>query len=1086
MPFVRVMLRPNPFRLLVACALILSTTTSADTFISEIHYDNAGNDQNEAIEISTDLDTDLSSWSLVLYNGSNGNAYNTTTLSGPADADASCGDNGGTLVVNYSTNGIQNGSPDGVALVNGSEVVQFLSYEGSMIANDGPASGMTSTDIGERESSATAADESLQLVDGEWAPPAANSFGRCTTEVSGAGTPAPDGIFISEFHYDNSGADTGEAIELSGPAGASVSGWQIVLYNGSNGTVYDTRALNGELVAAAGCEEGSFVEIIAGIQNGAPDGIALVNANGAVVEFISYEGSLTAVGGPADGMTSTDVGVVETGSTAIGASLQRIDGVWAGPINNTFGSCAHPDTGPALVRIHAIQGSGDSVAISEVVSVEAVVVADYQSDMQLRGFFLQEEDADADSDPATSEGIFVFCSACATDVDVGDRVRVTGLPNDFFGMSQINATFDNDITVLASGAALPSPAVVSLPVTTTANDLAGANAEINAYYEAVEGMLVSFPSTLSVAEYFALARFGQVVLSADGRPRQFTDRDYPSAAGFTAHQMDLAARRIILDDDNNTQNHALFNDAPVFLPRPGFSVDNFFRGGDTITGLTGVLHWSWAGASGTDAWRVRPVPQIFDYRFTAQNSRSAAPTPVGGDLKVASFNVLNYFTTLDQGAPACGPDGLQNCRGANSTQELTRQTQKIVAAVCAIDADIVGLVELENPALGALDTPLSTLVSAINASCPTYAAIETGTVGTDVITVGIIYKPQTVDPTGQTAVLDDPAFTDPNATGSARNRAAIARSFKHLASERTLTVAVNHLKSKGSGCGAGDDDATTGQGNCNLTRTLAAQLQADWLTTNPTGVWNNDYVLVIGDLNAYRNEDPIAAFINAGYTDLIDFFNGPQAYSFVFDGQLGYLDHALANANLLPLITGVSNWRINADEVNLLDYNDAVQDGGEAPFEAKPSVLPLFAPGPYRSSDHDPLVVGITFPTTPLCHGREPTIYVDNGIIVGGPQDGARYQGSLTGGGGHDVILGTPGDDNINAGAGYDLICAMGGNDTVVAESGSDVVSGGAGNDLINGGSDNDVLYGDQGDDTLVGGAGADECYDGETLDCEK
>lgn len=1062
----------------------LAAETIAAPFISEIHYDNTGTDSAEAIEISAETNVDLSGWSLVLYNGSNGAPYSTTTLSGSATEAEGCGIGGGTLLVNYSTNGIQNGSPDGIALVDASDnVVEFISYEGELTAVGGPADGLTSIDIGVSEASSNAIGDSLQLVDGVWNSPSENSYGVCTTEVVDGGS-TPTNLSISEFHYDNAGGDVDEGIELTGSIGASIDGWQIVLYNGSNGTAYLTRTLAGSLVESEGCDAGFYVESIAGIQNGSPDAIALINPEGEVAEFISYEGILTATDGPASGLTSIDVGVAESASTEVGFSLQREGDTWLAPSQNTFGSCAETVAPGGFAFIHEIQGSGDTVTAQAVFTVEAVVVADYQNNAQLSGFFIQEEDSDIDSDPNTSEGIFVFCSTCETDVQVGDVVRVTGLANDFFDMSQITSTLEGDIEILSTGASLPSAATIDLPINTTSTDLSGATAEIDAFYETVEGMLVRFNDTLSVAEYFSLNRFGQMSLTEGGRPRQFTDMDYPSVDGYIAHQIDLASRRVILDDDNNTQNAALFNNTPIFFPESGFSADNFFRGGDTINGLSGVLHRSWAGSSGTDAWRIRPVTEAFTYVFESQNERTEKPEDVGGSLKVASFNVLNYFTTLDEGSPACGPDGTLDCRGANSSEELTRQTQKIVAAICAMDADIVGLMELQNPAMDAVETPIDTLVNAINASCPTYASINTGTVGGDAITVGIIYRLETVETFGQTGILDDIGFTDPNLTGQDKNRPAIARTFKEVVSERVLTVVVNHLKSKGSSCGAGDDDTTTGQANCNLTRTMAAQYQAQWLETNPTG-YETENILIIGDLNAYRNEDPISAFINAGYHDAVDFFSGPEAYGYVFDGQLGYLDHALASDALLTHITGVTDWHINADEVNVLDYNDTIVDPGEASFDAKPSALPLFNAGPYRSSDHDPLVVGIQFPNIPVCHGRVSTIYVENGLIVGGIDDGKPYVGNLVGGDNDDVIFGTEGNDSITAGGGNDLICAGDGNDIVDAGAGHDIVSGDFGDDIINGGAGYDVLYGGPGADIITGGSEIDECFEA-VNDCEK
>ena len=175
---------------------------------------------------------------------------------------------------------------------------------------------------------------------------------------------------------------------------------------------------------------------------------------------------------------------------------------------------------------------------------------------------------------------------------------------------------------------------------------------------------------------------------------------------------------------------------------------------------------------------------------------------------------------------------------------------------------------------------------------------------------------------------------------------------------------VNHLKSKGSECGAGDDDTTTGQGNCNGTRTLAAQALADWLASDPTDMADPDY-LIIGDLNSYAMEDPIVALKNAGYTDLVNLVGGMDAYGYVFDGQLGYLDHALANPSLVPQVAGVVEWHINADEIPLFDYNDDVRDAGEYyAYEEESDVLPLYDANEFRTSDHDPVLIGLNLDAT--------------------------------------------------------------------------------------------------------------------------
>jgi hypothetical protein len=628
---------------------------------------------------------------------------------------------------------------------------------------------------------------------------------------------------------------------------------------------------------------------------------------------------------------------------------------------------ADNDSAVVITPIHNIQGNGNTV-IPGTFTVEAIVVGDYQTQGsgQLRGFFIQEEDADADADPATSEGIFVFCSSCPTAVNVGDKVRVTGASSDFFGMSQLSATTAASVSVLSSSNPLPTPATIELPVPgMPGGDLAAATAVINAYFEKFEGMLVTFPDTLSVSEYFELARYGQVILTEGGRPHTFTAANLPSAAGLIDHEINLASRTIILDDTDNVQNRpvATTPNSAYYHPVPGLSISNYFRGGDTITNLTGVLHWSFAGLSGTDAWRIRPVIEAYNYAFTPANPRPAPPS-LSGNLKVASFNVLNYFLTIDTTASndvgTCGPSGTADCRGADSAQELVRQRAKLTQALLGLDADIVGLIEMENtPGV----TPQQQIVDDLNAiaGAGTYSYINTGVIGTDAIRVGMIYKPGKVTPVGNYAILDstvDPRFTD------TRNRPALAQTFQENTSGGRFTVVVNHLKSKGSACGVGDDDTTTGQGNCNLTRTLAAQALADWLATDPTGSGDPD-VLIIGDLNSYAREDPIVALESAGYINMVAAFGGSDAYSYVFDGQLGYLDYALANPSLFSQTSGVTEWHINADEIPLFDYNDEVLDPGESSFEKESDAFPLYEANAYRTSDHDPVIVGLNLVNYP-------------------------------------------------------------------------------------------------------------------------
>jgi hypothetical protein len=240
--------------------------------------------------------------------------------------------------------------------------------------------------------------------------------------------------------------------------------------------------------------------------------------------------------------------------------------------------------------------------------------------------------------------------------------------------------------------------------------------------------------------------------------------------------------------------------------------------------------------------------------------------------------------------------------------------------------------------------------------------VDTGVIGPDAIAVALIYKPETVIPEGAFAALDDPAFLDPNDLGEAKNRPALAQTFSNNVDGAVFTVVVNHLKSKGSSCGPGDDDPE--QGNCNLTRTLAAEELLGWISDDPTDSGDPDF-LIIGDLNAYDKEDPIDVFVNAGYIDLIREYEGENAYTYVFNGQFGYLDHALANPNLAPRIKGLDTWHINADEPDILDYDTTFKQLAQDA---------LYEDNAYRASDHDPVVIGFVPNEAPVCSAAFPSI----------------------------------------------------------------------------------------------------------------
>jgi predicted extracellular nuclease len=453
--------------------------------------------------------------------------------------------------------------------------------------------------------------------------------------------------------------------------------------------------------------------------------------------------------------------------------------------------------------------------------------------------------------------------------------------------------------------------------------------------EQYEGMLVRLPQALTVAGLYELERFGTVQLIAGTRPYAYTNQNPPDIAAYAAHQADFAARSILLDDGRIEQNLD-----PIRYLNAGANPDYSIRSGDTVTGLTGNVRYArGSGRSGAESYRL--VPTI-DPLFESANPRPSAANSAG-TLRVVGFNALNFFSTIDAGQDNCGPSGRGGCRGADSAEELERQLSKLVTALNVIDADIVGLMEIENNA----GVALQMLVGRLNAvSGNTYAYVDTGTVGTDVISTAFLYKTTTVSLNGDAVILDSRVDVRFDET---RNRPSIAQSFVQTSNGAVFSVVVNHLKSKGSSCAdGGDPNLNDGQGNCNATRTQAAVALADWIATDPTGSGDTDY-LIVGDLNAFVFEDPLTALKNAGLLNLLGASEGGDTWSSVFAGESGALDHALATASLLPQIGQSMAWHINADEPVALDYNTE--------FGRNPALFD--ATTPYRASDHDPIIVDL-------------------------------------------------------------------------------------------------------------------------------
>jgi len=734
------------------------------------------------------------------------------------------------------------------------------------------------------------------------------------------------------LYYDDDSADPQDAVEIQGLDALAPGESAIVIVDGGPEAVDEFRTAWSNLEGIESLAIG-YAPDAAGLGSGG-DAVTLwlgdPRIDGDQVAFAAYPDTAgsDAVAWDVDAqrfVTQEGEGVLN--SAARGGDNSDV------PALASPGIAFQPE--PDITLISAIQGSDDvSPLEDEAVTVEAIVTMVTPG---LDGFFLQEEDTDNDDDPNTSEGIFVYTGSGSADwleanLSAGDQIRIDGRVSEYYNKTQLSADRAS-LQVLERGLALPESQRITMPFT----DKAG--------LEAFEGMRVAIEALdgepLVVTELYELGRYGEVTLSSGDRLVQFSEVNAPSQEGYAAWLADAEKHTIKIDDANSAQNPD-----PVIYGRNGqeLSAENPLRGGDALDELEGVLDFSF------DEWKVQNVEGL---DFSGPERPATPDTEALGNpgLTVASFNVLNYFTTLDEsGNQTVTLEGTHHDpRGANNAEELARQEAKLVAAINASGADVVGLMEIENNGYGA-DSAIATLVDALNAdvatkgiegvtwaySVPEDAQGNVTSPGNDAIAVGMIYNSEAVTPLGAAATKTDGAF-------ATANRAPLLQTFKEIGSDEVFSVVVNHFKSKGSVVN-GEEAIGDGQGNNNPTRVQAAEELKAWLDSDPTGSGDND-MLIIGDLNSYAMEDPITTLLEGGYTRLSD------DYSYVFDGAWGSLDHALASDSLLGQVSGATTWHINADEASALDYNtDFTNDRQDDN---------LYAEDAFRSSDHDPILVGL-------------------------------------------------------------------------------------------------------------------------------
>ncbi|MBR9907930.1 MAG: ExeM/NucH family extracellular endonuclease [Gammaproteobacteria bacterium] len=560
-----------------------------------------------------------------------------------------------------------------------------------------------------------------------------------------------------------------------------------------------------------------------------------------------------------------------------------------------------------MTPIPHIQGSGAvSPLLDQTLTTRGIVTANWHRADQLGGYFIQSAKADDDNNTATSNGLFI-AEQNAT-VKVGDVVYLTGVVQELNGVTQLQ-------NITASAVCASAQPIEATPFT-----LPVAATEA---FEAVEGMLLSLTQSLTVNGHYQLQRHGQFDV-APMRLYTPTQHHKPGAeAQAQAHANSLA--RLVIDDNLAP------NPAQISVPQPALTAENSLRSGDVIAPVIGVLN-EFKGS-----YRLQPTSAV---TVVEANQRPAAPAaPATNAVRVAAFNVLNYFN--GNGAEKTFPTE----RGAKTAADFKRQHDKIIAALSQLNADIIGLMEIENDGYDKHSAiyQLTTALAEHTGQPWRFVRAGVNNFGDDSITNGLIYRSDKVSPQGQPLTITEAPF-------GTRSRLPLIQRFAPMNTVENLVVAVNHFKSKGS-CprDAANPNANQqdGQGCWNAVRTESAKRLAAFLNAHPD-LKRHGLRVLMGDFNAYAQEDPIQALLAAGYYNRIDAFN-PQAYSYVYDAQAGSLDHLLVSSPLTGRVVNQAKWSINADEPTLLQYDRATNNPQ------------WYAPSPYRSSDHDPVYADIQF-----------------------------------------------------------------------------------------------------------------------------
>ncbi|WP_201979649.1 ExeM/NucH family extracellular endonuclease [Hymenobacter rubidus] len=586
-----------------------------------------------------------------------------------------------------------------------------------------------------------------------------------------------------------------------------------------------------------------------------------------------------------------------------------------------------PAQAQTVTPIGTIQGTG-VLATSGNYTIEGVVTAVYPG-LSPAGFYVQNDAADADGNPATSDALFVVQTNPT--VVPGNKVRISGAVLESASSPSNNQAVLTSpvVTVLAASSALPAFSTLNNATFSVVTDA-----------EAVEGMLVQFLAAVTVSDVATLKSRGELDISLRGlvyQPTQFVDPNDDPASGTSssgttnvpavnAYAAANVAKSLLLDDGRVTVN-------PTPIPYLDATTGTV-RVGSTIAGLRGIMGYA------SSSWRIQPLPGANAPVVTTV--RPPVPTFGPLDVKIASMNVLNFFNGDGAGG------GFPTSRGALTLADFQRQRSKILAALTQMNADVFGLMEVENDGTRPVSA-IQDLVNGLNQAfgAGTYAFVNDGGLfsqpnDTDLIHCAIIYKPAVLTPYGPALLATVTGIFE---------RPPLAQLFttNNTAVRDTFALVVNHLKSKASGTGANADQGD-GQGASNLRRKNQADALVQFInnTVKPAGT---RYVVSVGDYNANYEEDPMDILRAAGFV-----LGSPaSSASYLFNGLSGSLDHAVLTPNLVGH-AAVEKWHINAAEPEFLEYDIA---GAATDVNS-----------PFRSSDHDPILIGLNFTSTVTAASR--------------------------------------------------------------------------------------------------------------------